>query len=1001
MNKSPRQLITTVLLAGMFVFVIHLPASQVGHAQLPVEPAVDTYTFDEKLIDYKSISPVTGRANFVRLVTPSQPLWRLQQTPLNQTELVTRAQQFLTSARAQLGVGNSSSDLVLLSVNEDGAGNRHVTFQQVFRGIPVYAAFVRVHFTPNDDIKVVQSNFVPDLELPVTPRLDADQAADIALDQVLRGPSEFGHVTPRGFQVANKELIIYLPNLGRGLVSRSYLAYLIEVGVPEIHEQVFVGAQKGKILDRVSLTHPILDREIYHQSISSGVLLWQEGDAVPYTGEGATEVNWLIDYSEDTYNFFYTLSNGSFDSWDGAGATMQSIYDFRFGCPNAFGGSGITGFCIGVTSDDIISHEWAHNYTISTHNLIYQWQPGAINEAYSDIWGEIVDWLNGAGSDLPDTVRTTGSCSSLGGGPNPNDNSYRWLVGEDAAAFSAPLRDMWTPTCFGHPGKVSDTEYWCQEGDSGGVHVNSGVINHAFALLVDGGTYNGQTVSSIGLTKAAHIYWRAQTLYQMPATKFPDHADALEQACLDLIDQPLSALSTDSTTIVTSNDRIGSSDCLEVTDAIAAVEMRFEPTQCNFEPMFLPDPPPICSATEQSVEIFGTDWESGMGSWQVGTREVAKPRKLDTPNWTIASTLPDERAGSAAFVVNSIAYGDCAKDDESAVFYLQSPAIHIPQDSGSAHLTFEHWMTSEAKVDGGNVKIRVNDGSWTLVPDTSFMFNAYNNTLLSSIGGSANTNPLAGEKAFTGSDGGEVSGSWGQSQIDLTGFVSAGDTIELRFEMGQDGCGGGIGWYVDDVQVSQCVAMPTATPTQTSTPTATPSSTPTSTATPTQTQTLTPTETPTSASTPTSTPTPTSASIETPTHTATSTDTPATQSTETPTPVETMTPTVIVTNTPTETPRPTQTVTATKATHHSATPTGTPIHIPEMTKTPTVTSTPTATSNMTAVNPPTPTSTQTLTPTSTPLETITPIPKETIPSTDTKHLNMDVFLPLIQYDSEP
>ncbi len=64
---------------------------------------------------------------------------------------------------------------------------------------------------------------------------------------------------------------------------------------------------------------------------------------------------------------------------------------------------------------------------------------------------------------------------------------------------------------------------------------NSGVPNHAYALLVDGGTYNGQTISGIGLTKAAHIYFRAMSVYQGPASDFADHADALEQSCSDLI----------------------------------------------------------------------------------------------------------------------------------------------------------------------------------------------------------------------------------------------------------------------------------------------------------------------------------------------------------------------------------------------------------------------------------------------------------------------------------
>ena len=71
------------------------------------------------------------------------------------------------------------------------------------------------------------------------------------------------------------------------------------------------------------------------------------------------------------------------------------------------------------------------------------------------------------------------------------DESARWLIGEDDTnpqVFGA-LRDMWNPRCFGNPGKVSDAfEYVCDlANDGGGVHNNSGIPNHAYALLVDGG----------------------------------------------------------------------------------------------------------------------------------------------------------------------------------------------------------------------------------------------------------------------------------------------------------------------------------------------------------------------------------------------------------------------------------------------------------------------------------------------------------------------------------
>ena len=61
------------------------------------------------------------------------------------------------------------------------------------------------------------------------------------------------------------------------------------------------------------------------------------------------------------------------------------------------------------TGDDTVAHEWGHAYTDTTHNLIYQWQSGALNESYSDIWGEVVDLLNGRGTDEPGGPRTAGS----------------------------------------------------------------------------------------------------------------------------------------------------------------------------------------------------------------------------------------------------------------------------------------------------------------------------------------------------------------------------------------------------------------------------------------------------------------------------------------------------------------------------------------------------------------------------------------------------------------
>ncbi len=103
------------------------------------------------------------------------------------------------------------------------------------------------------------------------------------------------------------------------------------------------------------------------------------------------------------------------------------------------------------------------------------------------------------------------------------------------------------PNCYTNPNRVSDPMYHCAATDNGGVHINSGVDNRAFSLLVDGGTHNGVTVGAIGMTKATHIWFRAKVTYQYPATTFADHADALEESCSDLIGKNLNSLTTGTT----------------------------------------------------------------------------------------------------------------------------------------------------------------------------------------------------------------------------------------------------------------------------------------------------------------------------------------------------------------------------------------------------------------------------------------------------------------------
>jgi hypothetical protein len=372
--------------------------------------------------------------------------------------------------------------------------------------------------------------------------------------------------------------------------------------------------------------------------------------------------------------------------------------------------------------------------------------------------------------------------------PQATDPSLRWVQGEEDVIV---IRDMWNPNCLGDPAKVSDPLYWCSFDDDGGVHINCGVTNLAYALLVDGGSFNGRTVQAIGLTKATHIYWRAMANYQVHLTDFAMHADAVELSCQDLIGQDL----TDLITGATSSEVMTASDCTQLAEALAATEMRQMPPCDPIITVLDPDAP----ALDGNRESFFDDFEDGPGQrWALSNEGVYA--EYEPRDWQWTTDVPEGGFGAAMYAVNGPIIGDCeaGSDDQSGVMYLESPPITILGGDDPV-LVFDHYLATERSFDGGNLKIGVNDGPFELVPDEAFLFNDYNSSL--NTAEQDNTNPLAGEPAFTGTDWGTARSNWGQSQVDLSGLATPGDTIRVRFDFGVDGCVGADGWYMDNVRV--------------------------------------------------------------------------------------------------------------------------------------------------------------------------------------------------------
>ncbi len=668
-------------------------------------------------------------------------------------------------------------ELVLDRVESDAVGQTHVRLDQVYRGVPVFGAELVVHM--NDvGILGVNGTFVPNIELDTAPGLAAEEAAAVALAI----PAKADRGGDR--RIREIRLAVYRKGLLEGFFGESVLAWGVEIqGGAARREQIWLDARTGEVLNRIPLEPDALYRIIYSPEFDpanpDANVRRREGDpptlVPPFDN--------LYDFAGGVYDFFQR--GFARDSYDAAGAKMRSVYLVNDVCPNAYWNGATTNYCPGFDADDIVSHEWGHAYTEYTHGLIYSYQSGALNESYSDIWGETIDLNNGR--------------DTLFGGTNnsaPHPNGQRWIIGEDLvgpAQNNLLTRDMWDPDRLQSPGKVTSPNYFCGSGDGGGVHTNSGVPNHAYAMLVDGTTYNGRTISGLGFVKTTNIYFRAMTTYQVPSTNFAAHDQALKAACQDLIGATLRDFATGGPSLQT----ITSNDCAQVDKAMLAVEMSTPPVQCDFQPMLDPNTPPMCVRFQT---VFSEDWESGMDGWSLAGSGVAP----EWPNlqWQVAGNLPEGRSGSAAFAVDPRG-GTCSTGgDFSGSFSITSPEIVVPAGATSFQLRFRHFAETELNFDGGNLEVSVNGGPFTLVPQSSYLFNAPPSQLLSEADG--NTNPKAGEFAWHGADEGEVTGSWGTTVVNLSALALAGDRLRLRFDFGIDGCNGVTGWYVDEVLTYAC-----------------------------------------------------------------------------------------------------------------------------------------------------------------------------------------------------
>jgi Zn-dependent metalloprotease len=187
--------------------------------------------------------------------------------------------------------------------------------------------------------------------------------------------------------------------------------------------------------------------------------------------------------------FEYYLNTHNRSAIDGNGSTLASLIHVTEdgqSMDNAYWngafmiyGDGNQSFRPLAGGLDVAAHEMTHGVVQHTVNLEYQFQSGALNESFADVFGVMVD----------------------------RDD---WRIGEDVVLTSVfpsgALRDMEDPHNGGtsradlgwQPSHMNEFVELTIDDDNGGVHVNSGIPNKACHLIG----------VAIGRDKTERIYYR-------------------------------------------------------------------------------------------------------------------------------------------------------------------------------------------------------------------------------------------------------------------------------------------------------------------------------------------------------------------------------------------------------------------------------------------------------------------------------------------------------------
>ncbi len=446
---------------------------------------------------------------------------------------------FFAFYRQQLGLSHNDR-FEEHRVFNDNSGFKRIKYKQFYKNIPVIGATYTLHEKAGV-LKRATGNVFPHISLDINPSLlenKIEAIAPLQLEQQLINSGELDQSAELEWKTDLPQLCII--DAQWPTYSGKYkLAYEVlvkaDANLP-IKQKVYIDAETGEFINNFTqIIHHAVDGIAETKYYGTQVIRTDSVVPSQYVLRDYTRGDGVITYQYDREapkdftdpdNFweraeddqhqiatdahycatsYYDLMNDRFN-WnglDGFGHEVVCIVNYgQKYYTNAFWDGEYTYYGNGdcyrfgpLTSMDVVGHEFTHGFTSFTSGLIYKNESGALNESFSDIFGKALEYYN----DL---------------------ENFNWKLGHKfiLAPDVLPFRSLEDPHLKNDPKYYGGKHWYKLNGDNGGVHSNSGVLNYWFYLLVEGGAGTNESeidfdVEPIGMDKAIQIAFGMQVGY--------------------------------------------------------------------------------------------------------------------------------------------------------------------------------------------------------------------------------------------------------------------------------------------------------------------------------------------------------------------------------------------------------------------------------------------------------------------------------------------------------